>query len=199
MNSERFTLSKKFEYLVDKMEFKKKIIDAVSILCINTIPSDIEQLELAAKNKGVVNVGCVSGYFDPVHEGHIDYMKAAKKKCDYLVVIVNNDVQRKLKGSEKFMDENERVKIVESISFVDKAVLSIDQDSSVCKTLAKVNPRLFFNGGDRSRKEVPETGVCDMLGIVMVDNVGGDKVQSSSALKKRESKKGEKKCLIKIK
>lgn len=71
----------------------------------------------------------VSGYFNPIHSGHIDYLESAKERGDYLIVIVNNDHQVSLKGSDPFMDENERLRIVKSLRCVDKAVISIDEDA----------------------------------------------------------------------
>jgi len=83
------------------------------------------------KKKGII----VSGYFNPIHVGHIEYFKAAKKHAEYLFVIVNNDLQRELKGSKEFMKEKERLLIVESISLTDKVFLSIDHDKTVSKPL----------------------------------------------------------------
>ena len=71
----------------------------------------------------------ISGYFNPIHSGHIDYIKSAKQRGDVLVVIVNNDNQVELKGSVPFQNENERFKIVSNIKGVDRTVLSIDEDS----------------------------------------------------------------------
>ena len=76
------------------------------------------------KKKAII----VSGYFNPLHKGHIDYFNKAKKLCDELFVIVNSDHQRELKGSKAFQDEQERLIIVSNIKAVDKAILSIDQD-----------------------------------------------------------------------
>lgn len=129
--------------------------------------------------------GIVSGYFNPLHGGHVDYINAAKKLCDCLIVIVNNDEQVKLKGSVPFMDQNERMKIVENLKSVDRVVLSVDKDRTVCKTLANIRPHFFFNGGDQTKKTIPETAVCNKFGIKMVFSVGGRKTQNSSELIKR--------------
>ncbi|MFH1968225.1 MAG: adenylyltransferase/cytidyltransferase family protein [bacterium] len=131
-----------------------------------------------------------SGYFNPIHIGHINYMREAKKIGDLLVAIVNNDEQIKVKGSTPFMAESERVEIVKAIKYVDEVFLSIDKDRSVCeslKAIAEIHPdtELYFaNGGDRNTGNIPETKVCEKFNIKMVDNVGGDKVQSSSWLLK---------------
>ena len=78
---------------------------------------------------------CISGYFDPLHVGHIEYINKAKKLGDYLVVIVNNNLQCKLKKGKFFMDENDRVLIVKNLKSVDEVFLSIDSDKTVCKSL----------------------------------------------------------------
>ena len=133
---------------------------------------------------------CVSGYFNPLHIGHLSLFEEAKKLGDYLVVIVNNDHQVELKGSVPFMKEDERLKIVESLKMVDEAVLSKDIDRTVCKTLERVAPDIFANGGDRNNiNDIPEAEVCKRLGIEMSFNVGGGKQQASSELIKNAVKK----------
>jgi len=137
----------------------------------------------------------VSGYFNPLHVGHLEMMEKAKKLGDRLVVIVNNDYQVKLKGSVPFLNQVDRMKIVSAIKWVDKVFLSIDRDPSVCKSLAKVKPDIFAQGGDRKQGNIPtsETGICRKLNIKRVDGLGG-KIRSSSTLiaeaaKKKLSKK----------
>lgn len=127
----------------------------------------------------------VSGYFNPIHKGHIELFEKAKKLGDYLVVIVNNDNQRALKGSKPFQTEEERCVIVGAIRWVDEVFLSIDQDRTVCKSLEAVRPDIFANGGDRHNGNIPEAEVCNRLGIQMVEGLG-DKIQSSSILLKGE-------------
>ena len=129
---------------------------------------------------------CISGYFDPVHVGHIEYMKQAKALGDYLVVIVNNDHQASLKKGKAFMPGVERVKVIEAMRMVDKVVLSVDTDRTVRETLRTIEPRphIFANGGDQTNQSIPETEVCDELGITLVDGLG-DKIQSSSWLIKK--------------
>ena len=124
---------------------------------------------------------CISGYFDPLHVGHIEYINKAKKLGDYLVVIVNNNLQCKLKKGKFFMDENDRAKIVKNLKSVDEVFLSIDDDKTVCKSLKKLKPSIFANGGDRKNYEIPESKVCDMYGIEIIDGLG-DKIRSSSDL-----------------
>ena len=123
----------------------------------------------------------VSGYFDPIHIGHLEYLKMAKELGDSLVVIVNNNYQCKLKKGKPFMDQNDRLEIVKALRFVDEVFLSIDQDRTVCKSLEAVRPNIFANGGDRATSEVPETPICKKYNIKMVDGLG-DKIRSSSNL-----------------
>ena len=123
----------------------------------------------------------VSGYFDPIHIGHLDYLELAKKLGDKLVVIVNNNHQCKLKKGKPFMDELDRIRIVESLGIVDEVFLSIDSDRSVCKSLEEIKPDIFANGGDRATLEVPESVVCKEYNIEMVDGLG-DKIRSSSSM-----------------
>lgn len=123
----------------------------------------------------------VSGYFDPIHVGHIEYFKLAKQLGDRLVVIVNNNEQCILKKGKPFMDEKDRAAIVKELSIVDDVFISIDTGKSVCDSLEAVKPDIFANGGDRHIGEVPESVVCDKYNIKMIDGLG-DKIRSSSDL-----------------
>jgi len=121
----------------------------------------------------------ISGYFDPLHVGHIELINQAAKLGDELIVIVNNDDQATLKKGRPFMNQDDRANIVANIKNVDEVVLSIDYDKSVCRTLKLVKPDVFAQGGDRHDDEVPEKGICKELGIKMIDGLG-DKIRSSS-------------------
>ncbi len=139
------------------------------------------------KKKGMI----VSGYFNPIHKGHIEYLNNAKALSDELFVIVNNDHQRALKGSAEFQEEQERVCIVSNIKSVDHCILSVDQDRTVCKTIEKIALDFgnefdlsFANGGDQTNSSIPEKPICNQLGISLVDGLG-DKIQSSSWLLKK--------------
>ena len=124
---------------------------------------------------------CISGYFDPLHVGHLEYINKAKELGDYLVVIVNNNFQCKLKKGKFFMDEKDRVEIVKNLKSVDEVFLSIDKDKTVSKSLEKLKPSVFANGGDRKNYEIPESKICNLYGIKIIDGLG-DKIRSSSDL-----------------
>lgn len=130
-----------------------------------------------------MKIVCTSGYYNPIHSGHLNLFKEAKKYGDYLIVIVNNDEQVKLKGSVTFMNQNERMEIVKSIKYVDKVLLSVDNDRSITETLKTILPDVFVKGGDSTEGNTPELELCKELGIKVVFGVGGEKIQSSSWLK----------------
>jgi len=123
----------------------------------------------------------ISGYFDPIHIGHLEYIKMARELGDYLIVIVNSDKQAALKKGRSFMCEDDRLMIVSQIKGVDEAVISIDDDKTVCKTLDLLKPDIFANGGDRSNEEIPEYKICKENGIQVIDGLG-NKIRSSSDL-----------------
>jgi len=143
-------------------------------------------------------VVAVSGGFDPIHHGHVRMFKAAKALGDELVVILNNDNWLADKKGRPFMTQTERKEIIESIRWVDRVVLTDHKpgeyfnDRSVCRSLRKIKPDIFANGGDRhpDGDPVPEVELCEELKIKMVYNVGvGGKVQSSSWLIAKAPKK----------
>jgi len=134
-----------------------------------------------------------SGYFDPLHIGHIEGLEKAKQLGDKLVVIVNNDIQTKLKKGYVLMSQEDRMKIISSLKCVDEVFLSIDEDGSVCKSLEALKPNIFAKGGDRTVDEIPETPICNKLGIQIIDGLGKKIRASSEILKKysQEEKKNE--------
>ena len=134
----------------------------------------------------------ISGYFNPVHTGHLDYIEGAKEKCDLLYAIVNSDHQVGLKGSTRFMDQESRLRIVRALRAVNRAMISIDEDGSVVRSIASINKQYFddpfvdmicfMNGGDRGYENTPESDFCEQNGILLYHNVGGEKTESSSML-----------------
>ncbi len=154
-------------------------------------------LDIMDKNKKFV---VISGYFNPLHVGHIDYISSAKSLGDILVVIVNSDDQVKIKGSVPFMNQNDRFRIISNLKDVDYTYSATDEDGSVSSSLLSVyylfkdsegfGGMIFANGGDRKKGVVAEEEVCNRLGIEMAYNVGGSKTQSSSNLIKKAQKNG---------
>ena len=128
-----------------------------------------------------MKVVAISGYFDPMHVGHLEYINMAKKLGDKLVVIVNNNYQCELKKGKPFMDEKDRVTIVSNLKNVDEVFLSIDKDKTVCASLEKIKPDIFANGGDRKNYEIPESVICKKYDIKIIDGLG-EKIRSSSDL-----------------
>ena len=130
----------------------------------------------------------VSGYFNPLHKGHLELFEKAKQVGDILIVLVNNDIQRELKGTQFFQDQDERIEIIRALSIVDMAWISVDKDLTQNKTL-KVMVDKFFgtmklafaNGGDQTNHTIPEREICNQFGIELIDGLG-DKIQSSSWL-----------------
>jgi cytidyltransferase-like protein len=132
----------------------------------------------------------VSGYFNPWHEGHKEYLEIAKKLGDKLWVVVNNDIQQVLKKGKIIRDEQSRMEAVRKKGYADEIILSIDEDPSQCRTLemiVKMNPGnhfIFANGGDRNAGNIPEAVICRGYGIKMIDGCG-PKINSSSVINKR--------------
>jgi len=136
------------------------------------------------KKKAII----VSGYFNPIHKGHLEYFNNARALADELFVIVNSDFQRALKGSKEFQKEEERLFIVQNIKAVDKAFISIDKDRTVCESIRFIYENFgqtydlgFANGGDQNNNSIPEAPTCKELNIQLIDGLG-DKIQSSSWL-----------------
>lgn len=139
----------------------------------------------------------VSGGFDPLHIGHVNLFREAKALGDYLIVLANSDYWLMAKKGFVFMKQDERKAIIEAIRWVDEVQITSHKanpkDMSVCEDLKKIRPDIFANGGDRDKKDAgqsssslnPEQSLCQELGIKMVFNVGGGKIQSSSDLVKK--------------
>ena len=128
-----------------------------------------------------MKVVATSGYFDPLHVGHLECLELAKQLGDKLIVIVNSDLQAELKKGKSFMKQEDRMKIISALKCVDEVFLSIDKDKSQCDSLRYLKPNIFAKGGDRMSDEIPESRVCKELGIMIVDRLG-KKIRSSSKL-----------------
>ncbi|MBF82538.1 MAG: glycerol-3-phosphate cytidylyltransferase [Actinobacteria bacterium] len=129
----------------------------------------------------------VSGYFSPLHCGHLDYLEAGASLGDRLVVIVNNDLQQKKKKGKVILPQQDRLRIVKALSIVDEACVAIDDDSSVKKTIESIALKnqqfnlMFANGGDRNQpSDIPEVDVCKEHKIQLIFGVGGSTKRDSS-------------------
>lgn len=131
----------------------------------------------------------VSGYFSPIHVGHLDMIDGAAQHADSVIVIVNNNAQQIAKKGKLIIDEADRLRVVEALRAVHHAFIAVDEDRTVSASLAKIRAdypehRLIFaNGGDREPGFVPEAAVCQTHDIEMMFGVGGsNKADSSSRI-----------------
>lgn len=139
-----------------------------------------------------MRIAITSGYFDPLHRGHLDLLRRAAALGDALWVIVNNDRQAALKKGRPFLDEATRMEILASLRMVDRAFLAVDTDGTVCATLeallaearAAGHEAIFCKGGDRRAGNIPEGPVLERHGIRLVDGLG-EKIDSSSLILRR--------------
>lgn len=123
----------------------------------------------------------ISGGFDPLHKGHMDYIKAARE-YGHVVIILNSDAWLRRKKGYVFMPYEERKYILENIKGVAGVVPVDDIDNSVSEALRRIKPDMFGKGGDRTIENTPERETCEWLGIEMIWNLGGLKTQASSVL-----------------
>lgn len=120
----------------------------------------------------------VSGYFDPIHPGHISYIQEASKLGDWLIVVVDGDPRAVKKKGKPFIPAKDRAMIVRAISGVDEVYI---EDVDVKHAIMKYKPDILAKGGDRdSRENIPEWDLCEQMGIEVVTGVGADKEWSSS-------------------
>ena len=141
-----------------------------------------------------MKIVAISGGFDPIHRGHIEYMKRAKEFANNIakienedcivVCILNSDNFLINKKGYVFQDYNEREVILEGIKYIDEVMPCIDKDQTVCKSLQLLKPNYFLKGGDRKFENIPEALICIDLDICVIDGLG-NKIQSSSELVKK--------------
>lgn len=123
----------------------------------------------------------VSGGFDPLHDGHIDYLEEARLRGE-VVVALNSDAWLRKKKGYALMSWKTRRRILESVIFVDRVIAVNDADGTICEALQKIKPDYFANGGDRAEANPKEHAVCLELSVTELFNVGGPKIRSSSEL-----------------
>lgn len=141
------------------------------------------------ENVGLEPTVALSGGFDPIHKGHVRMILEAAEYGD-VIVILNSDEWLHRKKGFVFMEYDERAEVVLAIKGVIDVVLAKDEDDTVCESLIDVQPTYFANGGDRKDDNVPEVELCNSMGIKMLWNIGGGKIQSSSELVKRGREHG---------
>lgn len=127
-------------------------------------------------------IGVVSGGFDPIHPGHLSYLKQAWYMCDLLVILVNGDWFLQKKKGKAFMPLADRCKIVESVARPPSIVVPFDikGDSTVSQALEILDPNVFLKGGDRTGPEnIPEWETCVENEIEVMTDVGDEKEWSS--------------------
>jgi D-beta-D-heptose 7-phosphate kinase/D-beta-D-heptose 1-phosphate adenosyltransferase len=131
----------------------------------------------------------VSGGFDPLHVGHVRMILEASKLGE-VIIIANSDSWLKRKKGYVFMPWEERSEILSAIEGVSCVIVAKDHDNTVCDTLVDLKETVgldyFANGGDRKQTNTPEIQLCQTLGIELVWNCGGEKIQSSSELVERQ-------------
>lgn len=134
-----------------------------------------------------MKVVIVSGFFNPLHGGHLDMIEAAALLGDKLIVVVNNDAQQIMKKGKVILNEQNRARLIGALRVVDEVMIALDEDPTVIRTLQTIalqhpNDELVFaNGGDRdSEKVIPETEICQKYNIKMVMGVGGTEKADSS-------------------
>lgn len=128
----------------------------------------------------------VSGGFDPIHSGHIQYFKSARELGDELWVAINSDMWLTRKKGQAFMSFAERKIIIENLKMVDEVISFDDADDTAIDAINKVKERnseskiIFANGGDRTKENSPEQV---LKGVDFVFGVGGEhKINSSSVI-----------------
>jgi cytidyltransferase-like protein len=134
-----------------------------------------------------MKVVIVSGYFNPLHGGHLDMIESARAMGDKLVVIVNNDKQQLIKKGKIILDAENRMRLMRALRDVDQVILSVDEDLGQALSLRKLRSMypddelIFCNGGDRdpNKHALPdnETQAADECNIKTVFGVGSHEVE----------------------
>lgn len=134
-----------------------------------------------------MKVVIVSGFFNPLHGGHLDMIEAAAKMGDKLIVVVNNDLQQVMKKDKVILPEQNRARLMRALRDVDEVMIALDDDPTVIRTLEEIAVKypgdelVFANGGDRdSEKAIPEGEICHKYNIELVFAVGGNEKADSS-------------------
>jgi cytidyltransferase-like protein len=137
----------------------------------------------------------VTGGFDPLHSGHIEYFKAARELGDKLIVGLNSDEWLTRKKGQPFMPWQERAAIVANLQVVDRVINFDDSDNSAKDAIRKARsifPNqdiIFANGGDRTKENIPEMDLLnEYLNLQFVFGVGGENKMNSSSWILREWK-----------
>ena len=129
----------------------------------------------------------VSGGFDPIHEGHIAMIQAAKAKSDGVILLLNSDKWLIRKKGKNFMSFNSRQIICENIKGVIRVLGFNDDDNTACDGIAqarKLYPQdtlVFANGGDRTKENIPELAACQEHHVNVEFGVGGENKANSSS------------------
>ena len=154
------------------------------------LPAVVKSLILffkVEKQKAII----ASGYFNPIYKGLLEYFNNVKTIAGKLFVIVIMIIKDPIKEVRSFRMKAERMIIVSNIKAVDKAILSIDKDRTLCVTIKMIAEQIgeefdlgFANGGDQNNDTIPERGVCEEMNVALIDGLG-DKIQSSSWLLKK--------------
>lgn len=138
------------------------------------------------------NIGMVSGGFDPLHKGHVQYIRDAASRCKHLIVVVNGDSFLQRKKGFSFMPAEERAYIVDNLGAVDTTIIFNSESDTVDEIIEIIKPAKFFKGGDRTGPEnIPEWDTCIRNNVEVITNVGGEKIQSSSELVEKAKKSDE--------